>query len=473
MWHHSSYEFSKPITITPAVKRSRSRRGSGTFGTVYEQEGVAIKKIRAPDVAHYLNEIAILRRCHHVNIIEIFSAYMRDANIEITLQLAQRDLKNLTLNPNQRKLFPMQLLEAITYLADRNISHRDIKPQNILLMSPDRICLCDFGCAHDYIDTIDTACATLWYRPPECLLGDIEVSQDYYLRVDVWSWGCCVYEMLTGRALFPGDSEIDEIFCIFRLFGTPTPDDYWSALPEWKTTFPVWKRNSTAIATLCIDTAPMHDQILRSLTLNPKLRPTAREILLGDSAITAESPNKENRRYCYMTRFDSDYLKMRPILFLWLFETVLSFKMDLRALHLAFWIMDVCNISVTMSKEQIQCFGCAALYIASEYCNTYQSPTMDDLIHIMNKKITEQDLTSAISKLLICIEYDTQQTLRYDIVPMHDRILFTLLYIHMPMIDIDQPSTSDTLKTIREYISTHESFRKLVMARYQIDITTI
>lgn len=55
---------------------------------------------------------------------------------------------------------------------------------------------------------------TLWYRAPEILLG----SRHYSTPVDVWSVGCIFAEMVTQRPLFPGDSEIDELFKIFRFF---------------------------------------------------------------------------------------------------------------------------------------------------------------------------------------------------------------------------------------------------------------
>ena len=79
---------------------------------------------------------------------------------------------------------------------------------------------------------------TLWYRPPEILLG----CKTYALPVDVWAIGTMLAEMVTKRPLFPGDSEIDEIFKIFRILGTPN-EEVWpgcTALPDWNEDFPVW-----------------------------------------------------------------------------------------------------------------------------------------------------------------------------------------------------------------------------------------
>ena len=80
---------------------------------------------------------------------------------------------------------------------------------------------------------------TLWYRAPEILLG----AKQYSCPVDMWSVGTIIPEMVTGHPLFPGDSEIDEIFKIFRLLGTPN-EMLWqgvSQLPDFKTNFPKWQ----------------------------------------------------------------------------------------------------------------------------------------------------------------------------------------------------------------------------------------
>jgi serine/threonine protein kinase len=82
-------------------------------------------------------------------------------------------------------------------------------------------------------------CAHQRYRAPEILLG----AKQYACPVDIWSLGTIFVEMVTKRPMFPGDSEIDELYRIFRVFGTPT-DETWpgvSRLPDWKPAFPSWK----------------------------------------------------------------------------------------------------------------------------------------------------------------------------------------------------------------------------------------
>lgn len=86
-----------------------------------------------------------------------------------------------------------------------------------------------------------TQVVTLWYRAPEILLG----GRQYSTGVDMWSVGCIFAEMATRKPLFPGDSEIDEIFKIFRILGTPTEVDWpgVTSFPDFKPSFPKWSRN--------------------------------------------------------------------------------------------------------------------------------------------------------------------------------------------------------------------------------------
>merc|ERR1711884_613535 len=79
---------------------------------------------------------------------------------------------------------------------------------------------------------------TLWYRPPEILLG----SQTYAPPVDVWAIGTIFVEMVTKRPLFQGDSEIDQLFRIFRTLSTPTEDNWpgVTQLQDYKANFPKW-----------------------------------------------------------------------------------------------------------------------------------------------------------------------------------------------------------------------------------------
>lgn len=101
--------------------------------------------------------------------------------------------------------------------------------------------LADFGLARAFgipLRTYTHEVVTLWYRAPEVLLG----SRHYSTAIDMWSVGCIFAEMAMRSPLFPGDSEIDEIFRIFRTLGTPS-DEIWpgvKSLPDYKSSFPQW-----------------------------------------------------------------------------------------------------------------------------------------------------------------------------------------------------------------------------------------
>ncbi len=116
-----------------------------------------------------------------------------------------------------------QVFKAIEYCHRNNVIHRDIKPENLLINPKKReLKICDFGFARvlnqkagaggltDYV-------ATRWYRAPELLL-----SNNYGKEVDIWAAGCILGEITDGEALFPGESEIDQLFCIQKILGKLT-----------------------------------------------------------------------------------------------------------------------------------------------------------------------------------------------------------------------------------------------------------
>lgn len=117
---------------------------------------------------------------------------------------------------------------------------------------------------------------TLWYRSPEILLG----AKTYSTPVDIWSIGCIFVEMVNHRPLFPGDSEIDELFKIFQVMGTPD-EHCWPGvreLPDWKETFPKWRPRPLQEIAPTLDPLGL-DLLSRMLVYDPAARITAREAL--------------------------------------------------------------------------------------------------------------------------------------------------------------------------------------------------
>lgn len=133
------------------------------------------------------------------------------------------------------KVIIKQLFEALHFLHEKKIVHRDIKTSNILITQRHEVKLADFGLARciesfdgrDQKSDMSNNVITLWYRPPELLLGSIK----YSTTVDIWSAGCVLAELQLGRPLFPGKTELEELDLICRIIGTPSLTS-WPELVE-------------------------------------------------------------------------------------------------------------------------------------------------------------------------------------------------------------------------------------------------
>ncbi|KAI9805929.1 MAG: Cell division control protein 2 [Sarcosagium campestre] len=259
--------------------------GEGTYGVVYKARDltvpgriVALKKIRleaedegVPSTA--IREISILKEMKDPNIVRLLNIVHADGHkLYLVFEFLDLDLKKymealpkseggrgkllpdgsssevgrLGMGEAMVKKFMSQLVEGIRYCHSRRILHRDLKPQNLLIDKEGNLKLADFGLARAFgvpLRTYTHEVVTLWYRSPEILLG----GRQYSTGVDMWSVGCIFAEMCTRKPLFPGDSEIDEIFKIFRLLGTPD-ERAWpgvTSFPDFKASFPKWVRDDT------------------------------------------------------------------------------------------------------------------------------------------------------------------------------------------------------------------------------------
>jgi len=269
--------------------------GEGSYGIVYKAKDrkngdlVALKKIRLDTEAEgvpstAIREIALLKELDHPNVVKLLDVVHCDKNLFLVFEYLNQDLKKLLdsttstgLSRAVVKSYMFQLLQGISHCHAHRVLHRDLKPQNLLIDSRGNIKLADFGLARSIslpIRTYTHEVVTLWYRAPEILMG----SRLYGPAVDVWSIGCIFVEMATKRALFPGDSEIDQLFRIFRTLGTPN-ESVWpgiSQFPDYKTTFPQWVRQDIPKCLPTMDTEAI-DLLIKMLTYDPNNRISAKK----------------------------------------------------------------------------------------------------------------------------------------------------------------------------------------------------
>ncbi|EEC50252.1 predicted protein, partial [Phaeodactylum tricornutum CCAP 1055/1] len=250
------------MTRTLAHYERQEQIGEGTYGQVYRARCkdtgrvVALKKMRMHHGGYwgmplqFIREIKILKKLTHPNLlqmIEVVTSKGKDrvsdaresykGNLFLVLEYVSHDLTGLMdvayqFTEVQVKCIFRQLLEACAYMHQHKYVHRDIKSSNILLDSHFRVKLADFGLARNieppFSVEFTNKVITLWYRPPEILTG----ATQYGPAVDVWSAGCILAELLLGKPLLPGKSDLEQLKLIADMLGTPAPDtwDYLSSM---------------------------------------------------------------------------------------------------------------------------------------------------------------------------------------------------------------------------------------------------
>uniref|UniRef100_A0A5F9DRZ8 non-specific serine/threonine protein kinase n=1 Tax=Oryctolagus cuniculus TaxID=9986 RepID=A0A5F9DRZ8_RABIT len=214
--------------------------GDGTYGSVLmgksneSGELVAIKRMKRKfyswDECMNLREVKSLKKLNHANVIKLKEVIRENDHLYFIFEYMKENLYQLMKERN--KLFPesvirnimYQILQGLAFIHKHGFFHRDMKPENLLCMGPELVKIADFGLARElrsqppYTDYVSTR----WYRAPEVLLR----SSVYSSPIDVWAVGSIMAELYTLRPLFPGTSEVDEIFKICQVLGTPKKSDW-------------------------------------------------------------------------------------------------------------------------------------------------------------------------------------------------------------------------------------------------------
>ncbi|XP_010294806.1 PREDICTED: serine/threonine-protein kinase MAK isoform X4 [Phaethon lepturus] len=269
--------------------------GDGTYGSVLmgksneSGELVAIKRMKRKfyswDECMNLREVKSLKKLNHANVIKLKEVIRENDHLYFVFEYMKENLYQLMKDRN--KLFPesvirnmmYQILQGLAFIHKHGFFHRDMKPENLLCIGPELVKIADFGLARElrsqppYTDYVSTR----WYRAPEVLLR----SSIYSSPIDMWAVGSIMAELYTLRPLFPGTSEVDEIFKICQVLGTPKKSDWpegYHLASAMNFRFP--QCVPISLKTLIPNASNEAIQLMSDmLNWNPKKRPTASQAL--------------------------------------------------------------------------------------------------------------------------------------------------------------------------------------------------
>jgi cell cycle related kinase len=188
-------------------------------------------------------------------------------------------IKTVRLNEAQIKAYLLMILKGVQYCHQNSILHRDIKPANLLIATNRVLKLADFGLSRCHTGRpLSHQVATRWYRAPELLYG----ARQYDEGVDLWAVGCVFGEMLNRSPIFPGQNDIDQLYQVLSVLGSPNPETWpeCTNLPDYdKIGFPEMK--GVDIGEVCPDASPQAVELLRKfLVYRSQVRIRASEALL-------------------------------------------------------------------------------------------------------------------------------------------------------------------------------------------------
>ena len=319
-----------PRTITfdiPSQYQLLALVGEGAYGTVcsaiHKPTGihVAIKKIqpfsKTMFVTRTLREIKLLRYFHdHENIISILDM-IRPTTIDkmnavyLVQELMETDLQRIInshaanpLSDDHIQYFTYQILRALKSIHSAQVINRDLKPSNLLLNSNCDLKVCDFGlsrCLASSSDSRETLVgfmteyvATRWYRAPEIML----TFREYTTAMDIWSCGCILAELVSGKPLFPGRDYHHQLWLILEVTGSPSYEDVEciksARAKSYIANLPMKPKMPWEIALGKQNLNPqMLDLLDRMLTFNPNKRISAADALTHPYLSTYHDPEDE------------------------------------------------------------------------------------------------------------------------------------------------------------------------------------
>lgn len=352
----------------------------------------------------------------------------------------------------QKLKYCYQVVAGVAYLHSRDVIHRDMKPENVLYdEEKDQMVIGDLGlgkalaCSYRDIGISDFA-FTLWYRPPELLLGGT-----YYYPGDVWSVGLVIYYILTGRDLFKGNKSTDMVLAIIKVLGGPTPEswDLVKALTSKSISGLTYSDlsiqtilksyagqvgNPSKIISLDTEMFEWSSLFLMTLQLNPANRASIFELLAAPIFNPVRDISLESS---YINCLDNLYLRSAPMVLY--AETVVKGERDFQdrfeqninltrnsRTDLLSWLLDVSRnfylrretyfmtvnlidryLPLSLMTQELPSFGLACLHIAVGHYEEYFFDTpLEELAVVGGDLVSIESIQSAAIEVLKRSKYD-------------------------------------------------------------------
>jgi len=291
--------------VCSAVHRPSGRKVAIKKIAPFEHSMFCLRTLRELKLLKFLSEAGVSENI--ISILDIIKPASLEAFKEVYLiqELMETDMHRVIrtqdLSDDHAQYFIYQTLRALKALHSADVIHRDLKPSNLLLNANCDLKVCDFGLARS-VKTAEPSgtetgfmteyVATRWYRAPEIML----TFKQYTKAIDVWSVGCILAEMLSGKPLFPGRDYHHQLTLILDVLGTPTLDEFYAISTrrsrDYIRALPFRKRRS--FATIFPNASALAvDFLTKTLTFDPKKRVTVEDALAHPYLEAYHDPDDE------------------------------------------------------------------------------------------------------------------------------------------------------------------------------------
>jgi len=291
--------------VCSATHRPTGRKVAIKKITPFDHSMFALRTLRELKLLKFLSEAGVCENI--ISILDIIKPSSLESFKEVYLiqELMETDMHRVIrtqdLSDDHAQYFVYQTLRALKALHSADVIHRDLKPSNLLLNANCDLKVCDFGLARS-VKTAEPSgtetgfmteyVATRWYRAPEIML----TFKQYTKAIDVWSVGCILAEMLSGKPLFPGRDYHHQLTLILDVLGTPTLDEFYAITTrrsrDYIRALPFRKKKP--FAQLFPNANPLAiDFLTKTLTFDPKKRITVEDALAHPYLEAYHDPDDE------------------------------------------------------------------------------------------------------------------------------------------------------------------------------------